>query len=82
MEVIYLIGLLVFAIVLIVLATSQFKIHPFVVLLLASFFVGIGVAIPQSMGWLLIGDKTIGLIELESTIREGFGGILTYIGIV
>ncbi len=82
METFYLIGLLIVTIVLIVLSTSQFKVHPFIVLILASFFVAIGVAIPQSSGWLLTGDNALGWIELESVIREGFGGILTYIGIV
>lgn len=82
MEALYLIGLLVVAIILIVFATSKLKVHPFIVLILASFFVAIGVAIPQSFGWLLIGDKTVGWIELESSIRNGFGEILAYIGIV
>jgi len=82
MEALYLIGLLVLAIVLIVFATSKFHVHPFIVLILASFFIAIGVAIPQSFGWLLIGDKVVGWIEIESIIRGGFGSILAYIGIV
>jgi len=82
MEAFYLIGLLVLAIVLIVLGTSKFKIHPFIVLLLASFFVAIGVAIPQSFGLLQTGDKIVEWIAIESIIRTGFGGILAYIGIV
>lgn len=63
-----LILILLFAIVFIVVATSRYKIHPFIVLLFASY--GIGFAV--KMDPLLIG----------STIRSGFGGILSYIGIV
>lgn len=82
MEALYLIGLLVVAIVLIVLATSKFKIHPFIVLILASFFVALGVAIPQSFGWLLIGSSVVDFVQIEAIIRNGFGSILAYIGIV
>ncbi|MEN8251772.1 MAG: GntP family permease, partial [Bacteroidota bacterium] len=81
METLYLIGLLIFAIVLIVIATSKLKIHPFIVLILASFIVAFGVAIPQSLGLLDVGDR-IGWLEIESIIRNGFGAILAYIGIV
>ncbi len=82
MEVLYLLGLLIISIVLIVLATSKFYIHPFIVLIMASFFVAIGVAIPQSLGWLNIGDNTIEWSDIELIIRHGFGDILAYIGIV
>ena len=82
MEAVYLIGLLIVSIILIVLATSKFKIHPFIVLILASFFIAFGVAMPQSLGWLLIGDKVIDWLAIETIIRTGFGDILAYIGIV
>ena len=82
MEAVYLIGLLIVSIILIVLATSKLKVHPFIVLIIASFFIAFGVAIPQSMGWLLIGDKIISWLEIEAIIRTGFGDILAYIGIV
>lgn len=82
METIYLIGLLVVAMVLIVFATSKWKVHPFIALLLAAFLVAIGVAIPQSFGWLIYDGKMVEWTTFEATIRGGFGGILAYIGIV
>lgn len=82
MEALYLILLLVISIILIVFATSKLKVHPFIVLLLAAFFVAIGVAIPQSFGLLQIPGKEMKWLEIASTIRSGFGGILAYIGIV
>lgn len=78
----YLLGLLFVAIIFIIIATSKFRIHPFIVLLAATFIVGIGVAIPQTFGLLLIGGKTIGWLQIEPIISKGFGGILAYIGIV
>jgi len=79
----YLIFLLVAAIALIVVATSIFKVHPFIVLLLAAFFVAIGVAIPQSFGWLVVeGKPVIACENIDVIVRNGFGGILAYIGIV
>ncbi len=60
--------ILLLAIVFIVLSTSRWKLHPFIALLLASY----GVAFASGMNPLDIG----------STIRNGFGGILSYIGIV
>lgn len=82
MEAFYLILLLVAAIALIVLATSRWKIHPFVALLLASFFIGFGIAIPQSFGLLLSNGGEIGWLDIEGLIRTGFGNTLAYIGIV
>ena len=79
----YLLVLLVAAIVLIVIATSIFKVHPFIALLSAAFVVAIGVAIPQSFGWLIVeGKATIEWANIDVIIRNGFGGILAYIGIV
>ena len=82
METLYLISLLIAAILLIVLLTSKFKVHPFIVLLGASYFVAAGVAVPQSFGLLMQNGKSIGWIEMEAVIRNGFGAILAYIGIV
>jgi len=82
MEAFYLVLLLVAAIGLIVLATSRWKIHPFVALLLASFFIGFGIAIPQSFGLLLSNGGEIGWLDIEGLIRTGFGNTLAYIGIV
>jgi GntP family gluconate:H+ symporter len=50
------------------LGTSKFKIHPFIILLIASYSVGFIAGLPAS--------------EIVSTITSGFGGILAYIGIV
>jgi len=63
-----LIVILVIAILFIILATSKLKIHPFIVLLLAAYGIGFSVGMNP--------------LEIGSTIRSGFGGILTYIGIV
>lgn len=82
MEAFYLIALLLVVMVLIVVATSKWKLHPFIALLLAAFIVAIGVAIPQTFGWLQYEGKIVDWVTLEATIRGGFGGILTYIGIV
>lgn len=60
--------ILLCSIVFIVLATAKFKVHPFVALLVAAY----GVAFASGMP----------VLEIGSTIRSGFGGILTYIGIV
>jgi GntP family gluconate:H+ symporter len=60
--------ILVLSIAFIVLATAKFKIHPFLALLIASY----GVAFASGME----------VLEIGSTIRSGFGNILTYIGIV
>ncbi|MFV0436478.1 MAG: GntP family permease [Desulfopila sp.] len=64
--------LLVASIILIVVATSVYKLHPFVTLIFAALFVGLGAA--------AFGQFDV--MELESTIRQGFGAILAYIGIV
>ena len=64
--------LLVVSIVLIVVATSVFKLHPFIALILAALFVGLGAS--------ALGQFDV--MAVEPTIRSGFGGILSYIGIV
>ncbi len=64
--------LLAASIVLIVVATSVFKLHPFIALIFAALFVGLGAS--------ALGQFDV--MAVESTIRSGFGGILAYIGIV
>lgn len=56
------------AVILIVIATGKFKIHPFIALLLASFFVGIFARLP--------------LTDIVTSINSGFGGLMTGIGLV
>lgn len=56
------------AIAFIILMTAKVHLHAFLVLLLASFGVGILSGMP--------------LIEVVNTVTSGFGGILSYIGIV
>lgn len=56
------------SIVFIVVASSVFKLHPFLALLIATLGLGIGVGMPPAL-------------VLEST-TSGFGGILGYIGLI
>ncbi|MGP3778587.1 GntP family permease [Halanaerobium saccharolyticum] len=60
--------ILVAAIIFIIYMTARVNLHAFLVLLLASFGVGILSGMP--------------LIEVVNTVTSGFGGILSYIGIV
>ncbi len=60
--------ILVIAILFIIYMTARIKMHAFLVLLLAAFGVGILSGMP--------------LLDVISTITGGFGGILSYIGIV
>jgi len=62
--VIILIGVIAF----IVLATSKFKLHPFLTLILAAFIAAFAYGLPSS--------------TIAKTITSGFGGILGYIGLV
>ena len=64
----WLIVILAVSIFFIIIATSRFKVHPFIVLLLASYFVGF--------------SSGMSGIDIAKTISQGFGGILTYIGLV
>ena len=63
-----LVGLLLFAILFIIYMTARVKLHPFIVLLVASYGVGLLAGIPAS--------------ETIKTITSGFGGTLGSIGIV
>lgn len=64
----FLFGIILVAIVGMIVLISKFKWHPFIVLLLAAYFVGLLAGLPV--------DKTI------NTIKSGFGNILGNIGIV
>ena len=63
-----LVVILLVAIGFIVLATSKWKLHPFLALLIAAY----GIAMSVGMGH----------ADIAKTITKGFGGILAYIGIV
>lgn len=60
--------ILVAVIVFIVLATSKYKLHPFLTLILAAFIAAFAYGLPSS--------------TIAKTITSGFGGILGYIGLV
>ena len=52
----------------VVLATAKLKLHPFIALLLAAFFVGLASGMP--------------LLTVVSSVNSGFGSLMTSIGIV
>ncbi len=60
--------ILILSVLFIIVATSVLKLHPFFVLLLASFGVGFAVGMP--------------LQKIIKTINEGFGSLMAYIGLV
>ena len=62
-------ALLFIAVIFIIVATAQFKIHPFLALLLAAF--GYGVFC-----------RTLSLEEVVISVNQGFGGTIGHIGIV
>ncbi|MFB5085976.1 GntP family permease [Psychrobacillus sp. PGGUH221] len=55
-------------VVLVVVATAVFKLHPFLALLMSAFFVGIASGMP--------------LLTVVENVNTGFGGLMTSIGIV
>lgn len=61
-------SVIVLAVIIMIVAISKFKQHPFVVMVLISIFVGLVCGMPA--------DKVI------ATVKDGFGGILSSIGIV
>lgn len=63
-----LVFILIAVIVFIVLATSKYKLHPFLTLILAAFIAAFAYGLPSS--------------TIAKTITSGFGGILGYIGLV
>ena len=60
--------LLAVAVLLIVLATGKWKVNAFVVLIVIAFAYGLAIGLPAA--------------DVVKAVREGFGGTLTYIGIV
>lgn len=64
----YLFFIITVAVLLIVVATTKFKVHPFFSLLIGTLFVGFASGMP--------------LTELATNINSGFGGLMTSIGLV
>jgi len=64
----WLVKVLLISVLFIILGTTRLKLHPFLTLLLASYFAGALAGLP--------------LEQIAATITEGFGGIMAYIGIV
>ncbi len=60
--------ILIAVILFIVIATSKFKLHPFITLLLAAFLAAFAYGLPMA--------------DIAKVITSGFGGILGYIGLV
>ena len=52
----------------VVFATAKLKLHPFIALILSSFFVGIATGMP--------------LLDVVTNVNAGFGSLMTSIGIV
>lgn len=67
-ETYWLLFVLLISILFIILGTTKFKTHPFIVLLFASYITGVMAGLP--------------LDQIASTIATGFGNIMAYIGIV
>ena len=60
--------IILLGVVLIVVATAVFKVHPFLALLFSAFFVGIASGMP--------------LLSVVENVNTGFGGLMTSIGLV
>jgi len=67
-EGLWLIFVLIISVLFIILGTTRLKLHPFVVLLLASYLAGALAGLPPG--------------SIASSIARGFGDIMAYIGIV
>jgi GntP family gluconate:H+ symporter len=67
-ETYWLLIVLLISILFIILGTTKFKLHPFIVLLLASYLAGAMAGLP--------------IDKIAATIASGFGNIMAYIGIV
>ncbi|MDD4109243.1 MAG: GntP family permease [Prolixibacteraceae bacterium] len=67
-EGLWLIIVLLISVLFIILGTTRLKLHPFIVLLMASYIAGALAGLP--------------LNKIASTIADGFGSIMAYIGIV
>lgn len=64
----WLIAVLIFSVFAIIWGTAKLKIHPFLVLLAASYFVAIAAGLPAG--------------KIASVISSGFGNLMTHIGLV
>ncbi len=64
----WLIAVLIFSVLVIIWGTAKLKIHPFLVLLAASYFVAIAAGLPAG--------------KIASVISSGFGNLMTHIGLV
>ncbi|TSB45785.1 GntP family permease [Alkalicoccobacillus porphyridii] len=64
----YLLFIILASVLIIIIATTKFKVHPFLSLLLGTLFVGFASGMPFS--------------ELIQSINDGFGGLMTSIGLV
>ena len=60
--------LLAAAIAFIVVATSRWKVHPFLVLIASAYGITLASGLP--------------LVTIEAEVRKGFGGIISYIGLI
>ncbi len=67
-ETYWLLTVLLVSVLFIILGTTKFKLHPFIVLLLASYLAGAMAGLP--------------IDQIAGTITTGFGNIMAYIGIV
>jgi len=67
-ETYWLLTVLLVSVLFIILGTTKFKLHPFIVLLLASYLAGAMAGLP--------------IDQIAGTITTGFGNIMEYIGIV
>lgn len=61
-------AIILLGVVFIVFATAVLKVHPFISLIVAAFFVGIAAGLP--------------LVDVVRFVNEGFGGLMTSIGLV
>jgi len=68
-------ALIILSVVLMIVAISKLKMHPFIVMLIVAMLLGLvwGVVDP---------DSGLTPVEVVNTIKNGFGGIMTSIGIV
>ncbi|MFN7117322.1 MAG: GntP family permease [Saprospiraceae bacterium] len=64
----YLFGIISLVIIGLIVASSRFKVHPFILLLFASLVVGIATSMP--------------LLKILETLQKGFGDLIGYIGLV
>lgn len=61
-------AIIIIGVLFIVISSAKFKLHPFLGLIIAALFVGIASGMP--------------LADVVTNINEGFGGLMTSIGII